>query len=136
MTADEATPAPPRLSPELALVLAAAGHTQTFPAGSVIFREGAAPEGFYVIVKGQADIGKNDGRGKPVRVAKLGPGEFFGEIGLLSEERRSAGVFAATDLEVVVLDRVQFQKIVGMSEPTATQLRDIMNARLAHDPDM
>lgn len=136
MTADEATPGPPRLSPELALVLAAAGKTQSFAAGSVIFREGSAPEGFYVIVKGQADIGKNDGRGKPVRVAKLGPGDFFGEIGLLSEERRSAGVFAATDLEVVVLDRAQFQKILEMSEPTAAQLQEVMKARLAHDPDM
>lgn len=136
MAPDDATPAGPRLSPELLLVLATAGQTQKFPAGSIVFREGSVAQGFYLIVSGQADIGQMDGRGKPVRIAKLGPGDYFGEIGLLTEELRSAGVWAATELEVVVLDREQFQRIVAMSEPTAAQLEEVMKERLGHDPDM
>jgi CRP-like cAMP-binding protein len=70
------------------------------------------------------------------RVAKLGPGDYFGEIGLLTEDRRTATVRATTDLEVVVLDRGQFNKIVSISAPTAAQLEEVMSGRLAHDPDM
>jgi CRP/FNR family transcriptional regulator, cyclic AMP receptor protein len=66
-------------------------------------------------------------------IAKLGPGDYFGEIGLLSEDRRMATVRATTDLEVVVLDRDQFNRVVSISEPTAAQLRAVMKERLAHD---
>jgi len=45
-------------------------------------------------------------------------------------------VRATTDLEVVVLDRGQFNKIVSISAPTAAQLEEVMSGRLAHDPDM
>jgi CRP-like cAMP-binding protein len=129
-------PATPKLSEELLLVMAAAGRTERHPAGDLIFREGTAPEGFYLIVSGEADVAQRDGRGKPWRIAKLGPGDYFGEIGLLAEDRRTASVRATTDLEVVALDRDQFNKIVSISEPTAAQLEAVMRERLAHDPDM
>jgi CRP-like cAMP-binding protein len=129
-------PATPKLSADLLLVMAAAGHTERHPAGDLVFREGTAPGGFYLIVSGEVDVTQRDGRGKGWRIAKLGPGDYFGEIGLLSQDRRTASVRATTDLEIVVLDRGQFNKIVSISEPTAAQLEAVMSERLAHDPDM
>jgi CRP-like cAMP-binding protein len=126
----------PKLSADLLLVMAAAGHTERYPANGLIFREGTAPQGFYLIVSGEADVSRRDGRGMGWRIAKLGPGDYFGEIGLLSEDPRMATVRATTDLEVVVLDREQFNKVVSLSEPTAAQLEAVMQDRLAHDPDI
>jgi CRP-like cAMP-binding protein len=130
------TPATPKLAADLLLVMAAAGRTERYPAGDLVFREGTVPEGFYLIVSGEVDVSRRDGRGMGWRVAKLGPGDYFGEIGLLTEDRRTATVRATTDLEVVVLDRGQFDKIVSISAPTAAQLEEVMSGRLAHDPDM
>jgi len=56
---------------------------------------------FYLIVSGEVDVVQRDGRGLGWRIAKLGPGDYFGEIGLLYEDRRTASVRATTDLEVV-----------------------------------
>jgi CRP-like cAMP-binding protein len=128
-------PALPKLSADLLLVMAAAGRTERYPAGGLVFREGTAPEGFYLIVSGEVDVSRRDGRGMGWLIAKLGPGDYFGEIGLLSEDRRMATVRATRDLEVVVLDRDQFNRIVSISEPTAVQLQEAMRERLAHDPD-
>ncbi len=126
----------PKLSQDLLLVMTAAGHTERHPAGDLVIREGTTPEGFYLVVSGEADVTQRDGRGKGWRIAKLGPGDYFGEIGLLNEDARTASIRATTDMEVVVLDRDQFNKITSISEPTAAQLEAVMKERLAHDPDM
>ena len=70
----------------------------TVPAGTTLTREGAHADEFFVVVDGEADVvtrrlsplQSNDA---PTRVGTLGPGDFFGEIGLLdgpSGRRRSS----------------------------------------------
>jgi len=73
-------------------------------AGHVLMEEGDLGREFFVIESGRAEVTR-DG----ARVAEMGPGDFFGEIALIEEERRTATVTAITPMVVVVLSGWDFR---------------------------
>src|SRR5882762_2906068 len=68
----------------------------THPAGTLIFREGSKAESCYVIVKGKVQILKKNRKGENFPLAVVKPGEFLGEMAMLSGERRSASAKTLT----------------------------------------
>ncbi|MFA9435393.1 MAG: Crp/Fnr family transcriptional regulator, partial [Deltaproteobacteria bacterium] len=68
---------------------------ETHPDGTVIFEEGGFSDWVYVIMEGEVKVSKNTPKGK-VTVAKLGEGDFIGELEFLDlgKEARSATVVA------------------------------------------
>jgi CRP-like cAMP-binding protein len=72
--------------------------------GKVLNAEGDAGSRFFVIVEGEADVLRNG-----VLVRRLGPGDHFGEIAILSEGRRTATVVAATPMRVLVMFGTAFR---------------------------
>lgn len=83
--------------------LHAIAHTfeeESFAEGQRILRQGFGGTNFYVIVQGEASV-VIDGQER----ARLGRGEFFGEISILLEEPPSADVVAVTPLTCIVLPR-------------------------------
>jgi len=78
------------------------------PPGKVLCKEGDVGHEFFVIVDGEVEVTRN---GK--RVATRGGGEFFGEIALLEETRRTATVTAKTPLRFFVLARSDFRRLVN-----------------------
>ena len=70
----------------------------SFPAGAVIFEEGATTRSIFIVGQGIVEVraSKEGGKGH-VGVAKLGPGELFGEMAFLTGSRREAAVVADTD---------------------------------------
>ena len=85
-------------------------------AGRAVFRQGDPADRFYVIETGTADV-IGDGR----LVAMLGPGEGFGEIGLLRRVPRTATVRAATDLELQALKCNRFLPVVTGFPPSSRE---------------
>jgi CRP-like cAMP-binding protein len=73
-------------------------------AGQVLIRERQGSYEFFVVVDGKADVSRG-GR----KVAQLGPGDFFGELGLLDRDLRDATVIARTAMEVIVLSQGEFE---------------------------
>ena len=67
-------------------------------AGKVLIREGERGREFFVIVKGEVEV-----RRKGRKLATLGPGNFVGEMALLSKIPRTATVTAVTPLDVLVI---------------------------------
>jgi CRP-like cAMP-binding protein len=61
---------------------------------------------FFVIEEGRAEVVR-DGR----RLAELGPGDFFGEIGLLVTGRRTASVVAVTPMRLIVMFEQSFRRL-------------------------
>ena len=78
--------------------------------GEYIIREGQAGDHFYIIDTGTV-LAVKEGQGT---VATMGPGDFFGERALLSEEQRAAScVVQGDDCVVLSLDREHFEMMMG-----------------------
>lgn len=82
------------------------------PAGSVIIREGQQSDRFFVIESGLVAVSHGE-----VHIRHEGPGEFFGEIGLLRDVPRTATIVAEADTVLQVLERDDFlAAVTGQSE--------------------
>ncbi len=79
------------------------------PAGKVLAKEGDLGREFFVVESGTAEVTK-DG----AHVAEMGPGDFFGEIALVAEERRTATVTATAPMRLIVMSRASFRAIDRM----------------------
>jgi CRP-like cAMP-binding protein len=64
------------------------------------------------------------------RIAELGPGEFFGEIGLLETERRTASVVATTPMQLIVMFQREFKQMEKEMPAVADRIRTAIRARL------
>ena len=95
------------------------------PAGKELAHEGNFAHEFFVILDGRAEVTQD---GKLLR--ELGPGDFFGEIGLLAADRRVASVTATAPMHLVVLTGSQLRAIESRMPPVAARIRDTMAARL------
>lgn len=79
-----------------------------FKPGQVIIREGELGDLFYVITEGHAEIIIRDAEGSDVVLHEAGPGDFFGELSMLTSEPRSARVRAVDHLTTLALERDEF----------------------------
>jgi cytochrome P450/CRP-like cAMP-binding protein len=113
--------------------LAERTERRTYPAGATILREGDPPERFYVILKGSVTVEKRREQGGVVAVAELGPGESFGEIGLLYGVPRTATVRAAESSPVTVaeIDRETFAHLVAESDLVSREIAALVRRRTA-----
>jgi CRP-like cAMP-binding protein len=94
------------------------------PAATVLVREGEYPREFYVIVEGTADVLRAG-----ERIATLGPGEFFGELGLLDPKWRTASVVATSPMRLLVLAPREFRTMLAASPEIAAQIGDVAAQR-------
>jgi CRP-like cAMP-binding protein len=126
----------PSLTPRQIRDLAAPPlNTLSFLDGETVVRQDQWAKAFYVITSGEAEVVRYDARGNELDLeAVLGPGDYFGEIGLLLQPKRTATVRARTALEVTVLDPLQFGELVESSEEAAASLEQTAKARLAQKP--
>ncbi len=95
------------------------------PAGTKLAEEGRFAYEFFAIKEGTAEVTR-----KGAVLATLGPGDFFGEIGLLASDRRVASVTATAPTHLVVLTGSQLRAIESRMPPVAARIRDTMAARL------
>jgi CRP/FNR family transcriptional regulator, cyclic AMP receptor protein len=94
-------------------------------AGQVITKEGHGAYDFFVIVSGEAEVS----RGGRV-VAELGPGDYFGELGLLDPALRDATVTARTAMELIVLAQWDFEQALEEAPGMTRRLLAGMAQRL------
>ena len=88
-----------------------------FAPGDTIIREGEPGEEFFLISDGEVDVVRADHE-----VARLGRGEFFGEVALISGEPRNATIIATQPLDTFVLGKSDFQAAVVSSPSFREQL--------------
>jgi putative ABC transport system ATP-binding protein len=95
-----------------------------FTAGETIVREGEPGDDFFLISDGEVDVIRADHE-----VARLGRGDFFGEVALLSGEPRNATVLATEPLDAFVLGKTDFQSAMEASAPFRDQLYRVYFSR-------
>jgi CRP-like cAMP-binding protein len=100
----------PRDAVELALRGRRLGRVHLGP-GDVVFHAGEPGDALYLIVSGEVVVIHEDGP-REHALAVLGPGEFFGEMALLGEPRRTATVRCRTGMSAIRLDARDFRILV------------------------
>jgi hypothetical protein len=84
--------------------------------------------------RGELDIVRENDAGSEMTLATLRPGQFFGEIGLLTDSPRTASVRARGPAELLALDRQHFETLVAQSNATADELAAMARRRLSDGP--
>ncbi|HKG64751.1 MAG TPA: cyclic nucleotide-binding domain-containing protein [Solirubrobacteraceae bacterium] len=99
------------------------------PEGKELVREGDFGHEFFLIVDGTAEVVRGG-----ARIAERGPGEFFGEMALLDEERRTATVTAKSPMRVLVMTRQNFRALDGTAPEIHATVAEAIEARRAATP--
>jgi len=86
--------------------------------GKTIIREGGFSNDFYVIDEGTARV-ERDGE----QVAELGPGDIFGEQGLLEQQPRSASVVATSPVRLIKIEHWELSRMKQSMPEVVEQLR-------------
>ena len=121
----DAVPAFADLSPDERARIAAASNAVELPEGGVLAPQGDFGYTFFIIEDGTATVTDGD-----TQLAELGPGDFFGEIGLLVTGRRTATVTATSPIRVLTLFDQDFRRVCSEIPPFERVLRDAMAERL------
>lgn len=95
---------------------------RSYATGGTIFQEGDSGDGIYVIIDGSVQITAVVGQGERRVLAKLGPGDFFGEMAVLDNEPRSATALAERDTKVYFIPRGDILEMLERSPRLAVSL--------------
>jgi CRP-like cAMP-binding protein len=102
---------------------------KVYAKGDVIFHEGQPSDHFYVLQKGEVEVSIKKHE-KRFIISKLGAGEFFGEMGLLSNEPRSASCRAVTPVEVARVSNEDFKKTLKNAHPLVGKIINVLLKRV------
>jgi voltage-gated potassium channel len=95
-----------------------------YPAGAIIVHRGESGDCMYFVAAGEVEIRLSS---EPIR---LGPGEFFGEIALLTGGPRTATVVAVERCTLLILDIVDFRQLIGRQPELARIIHEEAERRL------
>ncbi len=104
--------------------LATFAQEVTVEAGRELVREGDFSYEFMAIEEGEAEVTRNG-----EHVADLGPGDFFGEMGLLEKTLRNATVTAKTSMRVVTLTGWDLKRLERKSPQAIERVRATLEER-------
>jgi CRP/FNR family cyclic AMP-dependent transcriptional regulator len=105
--------------------IASSMKERRFSAGETLTEQGSSGVGFFVIEDGEAEVSVN---GEPK--GTVGPGEYFGEIALLSDSARTATLTAKSDMLCYGMTPWDFKPLVENSPDLAWKLLTAMAAKL------
>jgi CRP/FNR family transcriptional regulator, cyclic AMP receptor protein len=80
---------------------------------TTIMASGDATDSLYIVLSGRLKVMMSDEDGKEVILSILGPGEFFGEMGLIDDEPRSATVITIEPCELLAINKRDFKKCLA-----------------------
>lgn len=108
---------------------------RTYEAGSVIIRQGDGADEFFVVLEGRVDVeyeerDEDDETQEYTVIAELGPGDYFGEMALLTDTPRAASVVVVERCRVLALSRGAFEIYLEESDAAAKKVRGEALARI------
>ncbi len=123
---ERAFPSEPK---EVVAQTASKAELLVFAPGDIVLKEGDEADRFYMVIKGEAEASHREPDGSQVVINRFGPGDYFGEIGILNDARRAATIRAKTSLELMALDRDAFANLLKNSQTTEDQVRRVAAER-------
>ena len=101
-----------------------------FPKGTVLFREGEPGKEMFVLQSGKVAISKRVRQLEKV-LATLGPGEFFGEMAIISNKPRNATAVVEDDARLLVIDPKTFEGMIRGNSEIAVRMIKKLAERLS-----
>jgi putative ABC transport system ATP-binding protein len=101
---------------------------ESFEAGQVVIRQGDEGDKFYLIREGSVDVTQVTD-GQTIHLATLKTGDFFGEIALMADVKRTATVTAREDLETYTLGKAEFLAVQESSATFKEEMRKVFFQR-------
>jgi CRP-like cAMP-binding protein len=98
------------------------------PAGQILAEQGRRGREFFILVEGAVDVRR---RGR--KLADLGPGDWFGEIAILTFKPRTATVTAISPVRLLVISDRAFRRVVETTPRIALKVLRSVAERLEHD---
>ena len=103
---------------------------RSFEPGQVVFREGDASDTCYIVRSGRARAVREHSDGRTITLANFGPGDFFGELAMFEDERRSATVEAIEPTDVVAVLGPDMRRLLAEHPEISTRLVIALGRRL------
>ena len=100
------------LPPDELALLANRLRVQKYDRHDIIFRRGDPGDAFYIIVQGWVNAFVTSQEGDTIVLNQFGSGDSFGEMALLDNKPRSAGIMALTPLQLLTLNRAEFSAVL------------------------
>jgi len=121
----------PTLSHEVLLKATRQLEVKSYGPGEVIIQQGTQADRFYIVTGGQAKVYLDRPNARPVFVDRLGPGQYFGEMGLFQGGTRQAQVRSSVEnpVEVISLDKQAFADLLKESEEMRVEIERSVVAR-------
>lgn len=99
-----------RLSDDDLMILASHSSVKQYKKNTVVVNRGDETSSLYVILEGDLNAYVDDDEGKELILSKMGPGESFGELSLLSNASRSASVITTTPCKLAIISKSLFME--------------------------
>ncbi|MBC7743296.1 MAG: cyclic nucleotide-binding domain-containing protein [Bdellovibrionaceae bacterium] len=103
---------------------------ESFKAGDFIFFEGDIEAHFYIIESGEVSIFMKDKKGAKMEVARLLPGETFGEFALIDKGARTASAQAASDVKAMKISAEGYELMLNDLPLWASSMLKSFSSRL------
>jgi diguanylate cyclase (GGDEF)-like protein len=117
------------LTPDELRWIGASAQIRTFAEGDNLFEIGEPGNSLFIVTAGTVQV-LHPHRAANFQLARIGPGEFIGEMSLLDDAPRSATVKAICEVEALVLDKADFHKLVRARPDFALHLLSVMSRRM------
>lgn len=117
--------------PEALAQLESGATVRNLPAGAEIVREGTAGQSLFIVVAGLFEVLRTAAAGTETRLARLGAGDVFGEMSLLTGAPRSATVRAVTDVVVLEIAKETLDPVLALQPDAVEEMSRLQAERMA-----
>jgi len=126
----------PGIKPDEIEELIANSQVHSYLPGSILCRENAVEDRFYMILDGEAEVTKNINNSESRLLQTLSAGDFFGEMALIHNAPRAATVTAKSPLTTLELDKFAFDRVVQKSTSIAMAMVSEISNRLRQNDQL
>jgi signal transduction histidine kinase len=126
----------PGIRPNEVKAIIAQSRMKSYPAGTVLCREDAQENTFYMILDGNLEVTKVINNSESRLLKTLTPGDFFGEMALIHNAPRAATVITKTDVVVLELEKDGFERVLKKSPSISLAMVHEISGRLRQNDQM
>ncbi|MBL7164462.1 MAG: cyclic nucleotide-binding domain-containing protein [Anaerolineales bacterium] len=126
----------PGISQPEAEELVSIGEVKSYPQGTVLCRENAFEDTFFVILEGEVEVSKTINEDEVRILNQLQQGAFFGEMGLIHNAPRVATVVTTSPVEVLEIRKSSFSRLLEQSSSMSLAMVHEVSRRLSENDEM